>query len=82
VTLTRIDLHGQAGRPESDYSVVLYLNTSELHYSGGQFRFLDVDADRIVMPVEGRMLVSPSPVNSAGVACTSFARGFLFLQLA
>ena len=46
----------KANIPTYDYSALLYLNTRGLDFEGGDFAFLDDDADRVVEPRAGRLL--------------------------
>ena len=46
----------KANIPTYDYSALLYLNNKGRDFEGGDFAFLDDDADRIVEPRAGRML--------------------------
>uniref|UniRef100_A0A7S1EDK5 Fe2OG dioxygenase domain-containing protein n=2 Tax=Hemiselmis andersenii TaxID=464988 RepID=A0A7S1EDK5_HEMAN len=50
----------KANIPTYDYSALLYLNTLGDDFEGGEFAFLDDDADRIVQPRAGRLLLFPS----------------------
>ena len=46
----------KANIPTYDYSALLYLNNKGRDFEGGDFAFLDDDADRIVEPRAGRLL--------------------------
>lgn len=46
----------KANIPTYDYSALLYLNTRGKDFEGGDFAFLDDDADRVVEPRAGRLL--------------------------
>lgn len=47
----------KANRPEYDISALLYLSTHGEDFGGGCFAFNDPDADRLVAPVAGRLLI-------------------------
>jgi hypothetical protein len=38
-----------------DYSALLYLNSGGGHFRGGDFAFIDADADRVITPSAGRL---------------------------
>mmetsp|Transcript_655 Transcript_655/g.1080 ORF Transcript_655/g.1080 Transcript_655/m.1080 type:complete len:272 (+) Transcript_655:615-1430(+) len=46
----------KANIPTYDYSALLYLNSHGSDFEGGEFSFIDNDADRIVQPRPGRLL--------------------------
>ena len=50
----------KANQPLYDISALLYLTTAGEDFSGGFFAFNDVDCDRMVRPVAGRLLAFPS----------------------
>ncbi|EKX36100.1 hypothetical protein GUITHDRAFT_146036 [Guillardia theta CCMP2712] len=50
----------KANIPTYDYSALLYLNTHGKDFHGGEFSFIDDDADRIVQPRAGRLLIFTS----------------------
>mmetsp|Transcript_48577 Transcript_48577/g.118315 ORF Transcript_48577/g.118315 Transcript_48577/m.118315 type:complete len:375 (+) Transcript_48577:137-1261(+) len=50
----------KANIPTYDYSALLYLNTFGEDFEGGDFAFIDDDADRVVQPRAGRLLLFPS----------------------
>jgi hypothetical protein len=43
-----------------DYSALLYLSTHGRDFQGGEFAFNDADADRVVLPVAGRLVTFQS----------------------
>mmetsp|Transcript_65654 Transcript_65654/g.155102 ORF Transcript_65654/g.155102 Transcript_65654/m.155102 type:complete len:138 (-) Transcript_65654:17-430(-) len=50
----------KANIPTYDYSALVYLNTKDVDYEGGAFVFIDDDADRIIDPVQGRLVTFTS----------------------
>ena len=46
--------------PHYQFSAVLYLNTAWESFTGGAFAFRDLDADRIVEPRQGRVIIFSS----------------------
>ena len=55
----------KANVPGYDVSAILYLSTMGEQFSGGAFAFNDADADRIVEPKMGRLLLFDSGVDWA-----------------
>lgn len=51
----------KANIPTYDYSALLYLNTLGDGFEGGEFAFLDDDADRVVQPRAVRAHPLPAP---------------------
>lgn len=50
----------KANQPGYDVSALLYLSTLNVDFTGGMFAFNDVDRDRLVEPVAGRLIAFDS----------------------
>ena len=55
----------KANVPDYDVSAILYLSTMGEQFSGGAFAFNDADADRLIEPKMGRLLLFDSGADWA-----------------
>ena len=54
----------KANRASYDYSALLYLNTHGSEFEGGEFAFIDAGDDKLVHPIQGRLLTFTSGLEN------------------